>query len=494
MAERVSETGQKAIIAWNGTYEILMLSTDVNSSKESEVVEIMPLPSNPTISKGELQSFFKVRDLVNTYLAVISPRYYAYYPSFRQGIDNQTAPKIIITFQETIGVHYLTVINVEETNELIQWLENFLETKGYSKELPSNIENLLSYYMQIGMSFFVIDMIKTNETIKTIDPLIYKFKSSNLYYPLRISTLFSGKTDISLFTITNSELNEDSITSIGFVKKALFQIKQETLSKISGNITQLFFSNPYLCYFQCSSSLESFSGDILANSQSSLALFTLSAILSIGLGLILLILLFPRSKIGPLSKGIQAPTTRRLEIALLLAGLIGIFLTLAGCFFPLGLIGYGENGEVLINLSGSYGVPLLTVEIGFLFGLLLLIVIPLYVYSILIHRGSRDAPWILTAGGVCMMLQVIISNVYYLYTIGIGLLIIVIGCSFTLLAGLLSFWYVKLVPTDILLANKKIALRTRIFKNCLVAIVTLIGVSLYIFWLWHFSFPWYMYI
>ena len=70
ISERVSESGQKAIIAWNGTHEILILSTDVSSSNESEVIELMPLPSNPTISKGENQSFLKIEELVNTYLAV----------------------------------------------------------------------------------------------------------------------------------------------------------------------------------------------------------------------------------------------------------------------------------------------------------------------------------------------------------------------------------------------------------------------------------------
>jgi hypothetical protein len=50
-AERVVEAGQKAIVAWNGTHEILILSTDISSSNETEVVEIMPLPSNPVISE-----------------------------------------------------------------------------------------------------------------------------------------------------------------------------------------------------------------------------------------------------------------------------------------------------------------------------------------------------------------------------------------------------------------------------------------------------------
>lgn len=302
VGERVSESGQKAVIAWNGTDEILMLSTDVNSSQKSEVVELMPLPSNPTITRGEEQSFLKVQELVNTYLAVTSEWTWIYHKSL--GGAHAQPPRITITFQEAIGVHYLTVVKAEEASELIQWLENFLETKGYTKELPSNLEELFSYYIQNKMNFFVIDMIETNSTVKTVDPLVYEFRSSKLYYPLRISSLFSGDTDISLFTITSNELNDDSIMGEGFVKKAQFQIKQEALAEINTNMTKLFSSNPYICYFEFRGALEDFDGDVLADFQSSPNIPTVTlAVLSLGSGLVFLLLFFPMNRIGRLLHG-----------------------------------------------------------------------------------------------------------------------------------------------------------------------------------------------
>ena len=66
---QVTETAQKAIIAWNGTYEALILSTDISSSNESEVVEIMPLPSNPAISKGETRSFGEVGKVLSKWFS-----------------------------------------------------------------------------------------------------------------------------------------------------------------------------------------------------------------------------------------------------------------------------------------------------------------------------------------------------------------------------------------------------------------------------------------
>jgi len=452
-SERVSETGQKTIIAWNGTNEMLILSTDVRSSSESEVVEIMPLPSNPTISKGEKQSFLKVTELVNTYLAVMSPpkRIWSFSHELG-GSTKQSTPKITIMFQEAIGVHYLTVVKAEEAGDLIWWLENFLEEEGYNTELSSNLEELFSYYIQNKMNFFVIDMIETNSTVKTVDPLTYEFESSKLYYPLRISTLFSGDTYISLFTITNNELNGDSIIREGFDKKAQFQIKQEALAEIHANMTKLFSSNPYICYFRFNGALESFDSDISAGFQPNMPMIIV-ATLSLGSGLTVLLLIFPMNKIGLRLKNIDLPINRRLEMASLLTGLVGVSFTVGGFFLPWGLVGFGKDGEVLIALNGSYETSLLVGEhvIIFLIDLYLLALIP-YVYLLLAKRNSKVAIGLVTAGAAYIMLQTImwmrnvfpVPNVFYVYhpihSINIGVYTTLIGSSFIILSGLLSFW------------------------------------------------------
>jgi hypothetical protein len=197
---QVTETDQRATIAWNGTYEALILSTDVMSMNESEVVEIMPLPSNPTIGSGETRSFEQVTALVNSFFdATVNSRpryYYRYRWSFLQGggYGPGETQSVSITFQETIGFHFLTVLKAENSRDLTQWLGSFLENRGYDSELPTGLEDLAARYIQDEMKYFVIDVIKTNSTAKTVNPLIYQFQTSKLFYPLRISSLFSGDT------------------------------------------------------------------------------------------------------------------------------------------------------------------------------------------------------------------------------------------------------------------------------------------------------------
>lgn len=62
----VYEPGQKAIIAWNGEEEVLILSTDVRGSESSWAVELLPLPSCPEEPKaGRFDSFVGIQNLLN---------------------------------------------------------------------------------------------------------------------------------------------------------------------------------------------------------------------------------------------------------------------------------------------------------------------------------------------------------------------------------------------------------------------------------------------
>lgn len=444
IAERVSESGQKAIIAWNGTHEVLILSTDVNSTQEVEVVEIMPLPSNPTISKGEKEAFVNVQELVNNYFEIdamlsqvwVVPRFPG--GTFTMGGEGTAPPppKITITFYTTIGVHDITVVKAEEANELIQWLQDFLRNKGYNGELPSDLEELLGYYIENEMKFFAMDMIKTSPNVTTIDPLIYEFESSRLYYPLRISTLFSGDTEISLFTLTSDMLDDSSIVKQGFVKKAQFQIRQEALAKISPNITQLFSGNSYLCYFSFTGSLEKFNGDILASSSRSPDTLAMSMSIS-SAALLCLLLLFPKNKLVFHLKNNSVEIARLLEITLFILGICGVVLTLVGCWlFPWGFKAYGD---LLVPIRGPFNglnisplAVIIIMAIVYSFSL----INPVFVYLQLDQRNSKDVSSNLITGGICIMLLVV-SCASFLQPLDVGAYIMLTGGLFVILTGVL---------------------------------------------------------
>ena len=196
-------------------------------------------------------------------------------------------------------------------------------------------------------------------------------------------------------------------------------------------------------------------------------------------------------------KNISLPATKRLEIASLLAGLVGIFLTWSGLSLPWGLVERGKSGEVLIAFSGFSS--LLFGEGGVINLLVvfpLLALIPCYVFMLLIQRNSKQASVILATSGLCIMLQTLmwivgifpipgVSYTYYpAYILDIGVYSTVIGSLFILLAGLLSLLRIRLMPADTIVASRRIGFKTYLVKRFLVFVVTLIGITFVVFWLY----------
>jgi len=53
----VFEPKQRGIILWNGEEQRLLLSTDQKASERTAVLEVIPLPSEPTVRLGSFESF-----------------------------------------------------------------------------------------------------------------------------------------------------------------------------------------------------------------------------------------------------------------------------------------------------------------------------------------------------------------------------------------------------------------------------------------------------
>lgn len=255
----VFEGGQKAIAAWNGTDEVLVLSTDVRGSQETQVIEIMPLPSVPEIEKGSEDSFRQVRSLVRQF-----EFYYYIAPSAYLGRSYGAAEKEVeIIFHDEIGAHFITVVKANVTEELILWIEGFLSGMGIDYAgFPSGLDDLVDQYMEDKLYFYVLDVITVDSSVKSVEPLVYRFKSSSLYYPLRISSLFSGDTEIWLCTLTSGELDDTAMLRDGFKKVVRFRVKLEAVSEVDSEMSVLFHGSPYLCIYEFNGSLENLERDV----------------------------------------------------------------------------------------------------------------------------------------------------------------------------------------------------------------------------------------
>ena len=159
----VYEPGQKAILAWNGHVEIMILSTDVVSSQQTVVLEILPLPSEPTVEAGRFQSFQTIQTLIwnegrNQFTL--------------SGDKDVRSGSIEIVFHEEIGAHNITVVKASDTSELSEWMDTFLKASDVDDMVSlGNFETVVEDYMTRGFHYYVLDLITVSSEDRSVDPI-----------------------------------------------------------------------------------------------------------------------------------------------------------------------------------------------------------------------------------------------------------------------------------------------------------------------------------
>ena len=216
----VYEPGQKAIIGWDGEQEILILSTDVRAESDTMVLEIFPLPSQPeSVEQGDFDSFVRIGELIQEHFPQFSWR-----EEHLATMGGGEEPGAEVVFHEKIGVHDIWVVKADAADEFIGWAEDFLARNEIEYTVSSPELNLLvGDYIEEGIKFFVFDLIEISSAESSVEPIVYRFKTDYLYYPIKISSLISGPTRITLFLLTPEALDLSQLAESEGVRSGMME-------------------------------------------------------------------------------------------------------------------------------------------------------------------------------------------------------------------------------------------------------------------------------
>lgn len=116
-------------------------------------------------------------------------------------------------------------------------------------EISSEFENTVAGYLNRDIRFFVFDVIEASEDKQSIKPLIYRFKSDFLYYPLEItatSDAGSSRSEVNIFLLAKGIIKGDVVEDINLLPRTGFyyniELSEEELKEISPEIADLFSS------------------------------------------------------------------------------------------------------------------------------------------------------------------------------------------------------------------------------------------------------------
>lgn len=196
---KIFEPVQRAMIAWNGQEEILLLSTDLKASDSTKVLEVIPLPSEPVVKKGDIEVFKRATELINRKLR--ERHAMALGKGRAEGVVKPPAGEV--TFHKKIGAHDISVTHVLDSDGFIEWVEKYLKSAGVENPLiPEAMKEVIAEYLNEGFSWFVFDVVELDENPKTNEAIQYRFKTDFLFYPVKITRTEEGYTSIKLLILT----------------------------------------------------------------------------------------------------------------------------------------------------------------------------------------------------------------------------------------------------------------------------------------------------
>lgn len=182
----LSESSQKAIILHNRDEEVLILGIELQAQQATEILEFIPFPSEPQVALAKGNPFERVKRLIEAKRLEIESA------SLVKGGSPNSA--VEIRFSEKIGLHDVTVIRINDTQGLADWVNRFFKGKGIATEPDlSKVLPVAEDYLRRGIKYFVFDYVPVQPETRFIDPLVYLFKTEDLYYPLKTSNIVGGK-------------------------------------------------------------------------------------------------------------------------------------------------------------------------------------------------------------------------------------------------------------------------------------------------------------
>ena len=180
---------QIAAISWENNYEVMLLGTSIYAYQKDAGVQILPLPSVPSVELGNTDSLKKIVEMYQE-------AYQEYYE-----IPHGSTESITVIFEKVLGPHHLMCLRVEEEN-FVDHLVNYARTYNINITIKQSQLRILADYVARGYKYFLVDIVDVSNRTNLIQPLIIKFKTDHIWFPLYISSSYYGYTHIYILIIT----------------------------------------------------------------------------------------------------------------------------------------------------------------------------------------------------------------------------------------------------------------------------------------------------
>jgi hypothetical protein len=225
----VRENSQKAIILHNFEEEVLILGTDLQADMATTILEFIPFPSEPMVTLAEGDPFQRVSELIGEHKLVFI---HYHHSKGSGGMSSETPVEIVHSAR--LGAHDVTVIRVDDSTGFSTWVKTFLGSRGLSPGADyHDVEAVASDYVKRGINYFVFDLVDLKPGAQSVKPLVYRFKSRLMYYPLKTSNTFGNSGGIDLIIIAPGTLCDPSSNKALYSRPKAFSYRNFCMNPLS---------------------------------------------------------------------------------------------------------------------------------------------------------------------------------------------------------------------------------------------------------------------
>lgn len=242
-----SVVDERALIAWDGSREDILMSMRVTGSSES-AAWVMPVPSAPQVSLGEAETFVELGRLTAPRIEYRD----SWWPTFSwltaggssDGAMAGAPPGagVNVLDRQRIGPFDVTRLAVQDPAALARWLTD----NGFPH--PDGLDANLASYVADGWEVVAVKLAPAAEgesLTGDLQPLRLSFASDEVVYPMRLSRSAKTPQTVDLFVLADRRMEPTSIPVAGNAPTLEFAGRIEG-SAVSPALAQFMTDNSFL--------------------------------------------------------------------------------------------------------------------------------------------------------------------------------------------------------------------------------------------------------
>lgn len=240
----LKDNTQLAVVGWNGTHEVLILTTVVSvymprteriPLRKTYLMELLPFKSIPKAERASERIFWMLG------------RYFTKFRFFTPiPIKEARYKGVEIIWERKVGAHQIALVEADSSEDLVKWAIEYAREYGVPPPSSTQLEEYIRIfddYMKRGYKYVAVDIVEVKAYSILIEPIKYIFKSTCAYYPLKVSNAYRGKAHVRIYLIVKDELDLEPVINMGFREIGRVELRYHEILRIDGDLANLFGEN-----------------------------------------------------------------------------------------------------------------------------------------------------------------------------------------------------------------------------------------------------------